>query len=57
MTGGRDVNGDVNESIAFDTTELLTEGGDSWKLTGNLPVALYSIKGVSFQNRILMIGK
>ena len=52
MTGGRD----VNETIALDLTELLNEGGDSWKLTGNLPVALYSIKGVSFQNRILMIG-
>ena len=53
MTGGRE----ENKSIALDSTEILTEGGDNWKLTGSLPMALVYIRGVSLQDRILMIGK
>ena len=55
MTGGRDR--EANESIALDSTEIITEGGDNWKLTGNLPMRLVYTRGVSLQDRILMIGK
>ena len=53
VTGGRE----VNKTIALDSTEILTEGDDNWKLTGSLPMALVDIRGVSLQDRILMTGK
>ena len=52
MTGGRE----TNTSIALDSTEVLTEGGDNWRLTGSLPMALVYTSGVSLQDRIFMIG-
>ena len=50
MTGGRETN------TSLDSTEVLTEGGDNWRLTGSLPMALVYTSGVSLQDRIFMIG-
>ena len=41
----------------LDTTEILVEGDSSWTTVGNLPKAVYGIRGVSFNNRIIMTGE
>ena len=39
------------------TTEILVEGDSSWTTVGNLPKAVQGIRGVSFNNRIIMTGE
>ena len=51
MTGGE------YADIPLDATEILTEGDSEWQLTGNLPIGLLGLRGVSLQNRIFMTGK
>ena len=51
MTGG-----ETNENI-FSSTELLEKNGDSWTLyEDSLPGGLYGLKGVSFNNEVLVSG-
>ena len=51
MTGG-----ETNENI-FSSTELLEKNGDSWTLYEySLPGGLYGLKGVSFNNEVLVSG-
>ena len=38
------------------STEILTEGEGSWNDVGNLPTAVYGIKGVSLLNKVFMTG-
>ena len=38
------------------STEILTEGSQSWRIVGPLPVAVHGLRGVSFDNRIIMTG-
>ena len=51
MTGGE------YADIPWDATEILTEGDSEWQLSGNLPMGLHGLRGVSLQNRIFMTGK
>ena len=39
------------------STEILTEGDSSWTIVGNLPKAVWGIRGVSLNNRIIMTGE
>ena len=38
------------------STEILTEGSQIWKIVGPLPVAVFGLRGVSINNRIIMTG-
>ena len=38
------------------STEILTEGSQSWKVVGPLPYAVRGLRGVSYNNRIIMTG-
>ena len=38
------------------STEILVSGAESWKKVGDLPIPLANLKGVSFNNKIMMIG-
>ena len=40
-----------------DSTEILTEGHKKWKVIGTLPTPMHGVRGVSFDNRILLTGK
>ena len=39
------------------STEVLKDGDSSWTTVGNLPKAVDGIRGVSFNNRIIMTGE
>ena len=39
------------------STEVLKDGDSSWTTVGNLPKAADGIRGVSFNNRIIMTGE
>ena len=39
------------------STEVLKDGDSSWTTVGNLPKAVSGIRGVSFNNRIIMTGE
>ena len=54
MTGGQEKI--FSTYFKIKSTEILTEGEESWKDVGNLPTAVDNIKGVSLFNRILMTG-
>ena len=38
-----------------DSTEILTEGHKKWKVIGTLPTPMHGVRGVSFDNRILLM--
>ena len=38
------------------STEILTEGSQSWRIVGPLPNAVSGLRGVSINNRIIMTG-
>ena len=54
VTGGYTTNDDVKY---LSSTEVLKDGDSSWTTVGNLPKAVSSIRGVSFNNRIIMTGE
>ena len=39
------------------STETLISGDGSWTDVGNLPVPMFGLRGVSFQNQIIVTGK
>ena len=39
------------------STEVLKDGDSAWNTVGNLPKAVEHIRGVSFNNRIIMTGE
>ena len=41
----------------FSSIEILKDGDSTWTTVGNLPKAVYGIRGVSFNNRIIMTGE
>ena len=41
----------------FSSIEILKDGDSSWTTVGNLPKALWAIRGVSVNNRIIMTGE
>ena len=51
MTGGYA----GSENLA--TTETLAHGDDAWIEVGSLPVPMRGLRGVSFNNKIIMTGK
>ena len=51
------VTGGEYADIPWDATEILTEGDSEWQLSGNLPMGLHGLRGVSLKNRIFMTGK
>ena len=52
VTGG--VFGSFNQ---LSSTETLKSGDGSWTDVGNLPVPMFGLRGVSFQNQIIVTGK
>ena len=38
------------------TTEVLRVGNDAWTYVGNLPKAVYGLRGVNLGNRLFMTG-
>ena len=50
MTGG------YNSAGETATTETLKTGTDAWTEVGNLPVPMRGLRGVSFNNKIIMTG-
>ena len=38
------------------STEILTDGSQSWSIVGPLPNAVEGLRGVSYNNRIIMTG-
>ena len=51
VTGGYSYFGELS------STEILKDGDSSWTTVGNLPKAVEGIRGVSFNNRIIMTGE
>ena len=51
MTGGYDSGGGQKRS-----TDIFEEGTTRWGTAGNLPYVRYGIRGVSFNNRIIISG-
>ena len=51
------VTGGHSNGYFLDTTEILVEGDASWTTVGNLPKAVWGIRGVSLNNRIIMTGE
>ena len=51
MTGG------YNSAVETATTETLKTGTDAWTEVGSLPVPMRGLRGVSFNNKIIMTGK
>ena len=51
VTGGR-----VNSTNKLVSTEILTGGSQSWRIVGPLPYAVHGLRGVSFDNKIIMTG-
>ena len=51
VTGGLDDNGNFLSS-----TETLVDGTGSWTFAGQLPVAMWGLRGVSLNNDIFMTG-
>ena len=51
------VTGGYNNGEIFSSTEVLKDGDLSWTTVGNLPKAVGGIRGVSFNNRIIMTGE
>jgi len=43
-----------SENLA--TTETLADGNDAWIEVGSLPVPMRGLRGVSFDNKIIMTG-
>ena len=54
MTGG--YRGNYSKVDVISSTETLVEGASAWKFIGELPVAMYGLRGVSLNNKILIIG-
>ena len=44
-------------AVLWSSTEVLKDGDSSWTTVGNLPKAVEGIRGVSFNNRIIMTGE
>lgn len=40
----------------FKSTEILVLGSSNWKLVGDLPIAVFSIRGTSIDNKVLVTG-
>ena len=40
----------------FKSTEIIVLGSSSWKLVGDLPIAVFSIRGTSIDNKVLVTG-
>ena len=51
VTGGWDP-----DNNCLSSTEILTEGSQSWRIVGPLPYAVSYLRGISFNNRIIMTG-
>ena len=52
------VTGGVNYVVGrLPSTEVLKDGDSSWTTVGNLPRAVFDIRGVSLNNRIIMTGR
>ena len=45
-----------DEDDTLVSTEKLVIGEESWKAVGNLPTAMSSMRGISYNNKIIMIG-
>ena len=45
------------ENIATTETLTINNGADSWIEVGSLPVPMRGLRGVSFNNKIIMTGK
>ena len=54
MTGGFNFPG--YENIATTETLTINNGADTWVEVGSLPVPMRVLKGVSFNNKIIMTG-
>ena len=50
------VTGGYNDG-KLSSTEVLKDGDLSWTTVGNLPKAVWGIRGVSLNNRIIMTGE
>ena len=51
------VTGGYNGYNAYlSSTEVLSEGGDSWKTIASLPRALIDVRAVSMDNTIIVTG-
>ena len=44
-------------SKLLSSTEIYRQGNKAWTVAGNLPKAVFGIRGVSFDNKIIMTGK
>ena len=52
MTGG------WTGSARLASTEILISGSDAWTQVGDLPTGpIFALRGVSFNNKIIMTGK
>ena len=38
------------------STETLLDGAGAWSSVGNLPMAMSHLRGLSFQNKVIMTG-
>ena len=54
VTGG--YSGGLSKVDLISSTETLVEGASAWAFTGELPVAMYGLRGVSLNNEVFMIG-
>ena len=50
------VTGGWGTSTKLSSTEILTEGSQSWRIVGPLPYSVDGLRGVSLNNRIIMTG-
>ena len=51
------VTGGEEGSIPLSSTEVLVDGAANWQYAGELPLAMFALKGVSLNNDIFMTGK
>ena len=54
VTGG--YSGGYSKTDLMSSTETLVEGASAWTFIGELPVAMYGLRAVSLNNKILIIG-
>ena len=58
VTGGNYYYGSIlTDWVQRASTELLVHGADSWTPTGPLPSAREMLKGVTLNNKIIVLGR
>ena len=51
------VTGGAHQGARLDSTELLTEGDHAWVFSGVLPLARYSLRAVTLDNKLIVTGE